>query len=167
MVSSSILHHKFHWIWLWCSPIGWHKVWPLLYFPAVAVDNCTRAPVEPAVEVCPDLNLKQTESPRDWLAGVLFDLSAQNPFYSETVGCLNNLTIQGCLVKIHTMSLIVLIIRGENLSSPATLFSFDATRLQWFKYWLNVCANGDDFMIGIKQFLFCVGLPFYFISEYA
>lgn len=33
------------------------KFGPLFPFPAVAVDNCTRAPVEPAVEVCPDLNL--------------------------------------------------------------------------------------------------------------
>lgn len=66
------------------------------------------------------------------------------------------------------MSLIVLIIRGENLSSPATLFSFDATRLQWCKYWLNVCANRDDFMVRMKQF--CVeykGLTFYYIGEYA
>lgn len=34
------------------------KLVPFFSFPAV--DNCTRAPVEPAVEVCPDLNL-QTE----------------------------------------------------------------------------------------------------------
>lgn len=38
-------------------PLDDIKFGPFYTFPAVAVDNCTRAPVEPAVEVCPDLNL--------------------------------------------------------------------------------------------------------------
>lgn len=43
-------------------PLDDIKSGPFFPFPAGAVDNCTRAPVEPAAEVCPDLNL-QTESP--------------------------------------------------------------------------------------------------------
>lgn len=38
-------------------PLDDIKFGPLFTFPAVAVDNCTRTPVEPAVGLCPDLNL--------------------------------------------------------------------------------------------------------------
>lgn len=65
-------------------PLNDIKFGPFFNFPAVAVDNCTRAPVEPAVEECPGLNL-QTESPCDCLVGFPFNLSAQNLFYSGTV----------------------------------------------------------------------------------
>lgn len=55
------LHHKFHThagVGCDARPLDDIKFGPPFTFPAVAVDNCTRAPVEPAVEVCPDLNLQ-------------------------------------------------------------------------------------------------------------
>lgn len=118
---------------------------PFFPFPAGAVDNCTRAPVEPAAEVCPDLNL-QTESPWDRLDGFLFDLSAQNLFDSGTV--------KWCVMpqfndtRLFNKDAYIAHCTKEQTSLPLLLYSHSTLHFNWLK----VSTYRADFMAGMRQF---------------
>lgn len=90
--AGNFLRNLIHWTLPDALPLDDINFGPLSTFPAVAVDNCTRAPIEPAVAVCPDLHL-QTEAK----SLLLWDSKMTCRYF-------NNSAVQACFEKIQAVS---------------------------------------------------------------